>query len=347
MHINYSSYSTLDTEDLKKIIENAQSIIEARDKSLIESIKLKNLNGLIDVLKYNSNKLFSKEVWQELQFNNMTSKDWDFFNFIVKLPQYEEMNKKLRSNNGLNKTQEAIVASFADKKLFDLFMEEPNYKNLIKDLARSHAIENTTSKEVINTLLEHKILLADKDLLNQAISRQKGNFLEYFIENKTFDLHHGHYAQIYEKGWSYLNDKVLDIVKDNYKGYQYNNLKRLLENLSNGFSSKAYYEQYKQFVKLDTPIILRTLKVHEAHVEDVTELIKTFNNLSPTQNNKFMDVAQALVEKKPEFLELFKKSCDLATNKKFKTIYLKVIECLDISSSLEIKEVNNSSKLKI
>jgi hypothetical protein len=346
MQIDYDSYTKMDIKELEKVVAHAKNILNLREQKLVNSFKNKDLNALKSALEFNVDKKIPSKAWVELNFENMKYQDLEFFNFCVNLPDYKKKDDDPFKR--LSKTEQAVISSFSDEKLFNVFVNDTKYMDMIANLSSIYAVEITTPKKIIKELIDGKFLIVDNKLLNEVINTGRENFLEYFFENKTYNFTKDDYKDLYERTWSYLSDHLLDMIKNNYPEYKEITLSELVQPVETAYGKDPNYERYKKFLKIDKNSFIRALNDHSFDEYVIPHLIRAFNNLSPAEDDKFFSFVDIVIAKHPELIHLFKENKSLVTSGHFKKTYEKVTNYVEFQSDLPRNESNtNSAKIKL
>jgi hypothetical protein len=345
MNIDYDAYNQMDVKELEKIVSHAKNILNLREQKVTNAFKNKDLIALKAALKLNADQKIPRNAWEELKFNDFKYEDLEFFNFCTTLPKFKENDDD--PFNALSKTQQAVLGAFADKRLFDYFIAIPTYAKILKEYAQDFAVAKITSKEMIELLLSHKLLEANKDLLDTVINSGNDIFLEYFFENKTYPFSKEDYKDLYNRTWTYLSDSLLDFIKEKYPEHKDISLSDLVGPVKVNHGKDADYERYKKFLKIEQKSFIRTLNTHNFDKNTVAHLIRAFNNLAPAENEKFMAFTDLIISNHPDLIPVFKEQKSLVTSGHFKKIYEKVANYADFQIDLERKETQPSNRMKI
>lgn len=345
MRIDYDSYNNMDVKELEKVVAHAKNILNLREQKITNSFINKDLVALKAALEFNSEQKIPHKAWEVLDFSKMKYEDLEFFNYCIKLPKYEQHNNDAFQR--ISKTNQAIISSFSDEKLFKTFMSNDYFINDIHRLAPEYAVEITTPKEIIKELIDNKILNTDSNLLDKVVNSGKENFLEYFFENKVYNLTKDNYKDLYLRTWNYLNDDLLEIIKENYPEHKDIPLSNLIKPVETHFGKDPDYEKYKKFLKIDQNSFIRALNTHHFEKEIIPHLIRAFNNLAPAENEKFMVFTNFIIDNHPEFVSVFKEQKSLAASGHFKKVYEKVLNYADFQIDLVRNDGISNNRLKL
>ena len=345
MQIDYDAYNQMDVKELEKIVSHAKNILNLREQKVTNAFKNRDLIALKAALELNKDQKIPRNAWDQLQFNDFKFENLDFFNFCTTLPKFKEHDDD--PMDALSKTQQAVIGAFSDKRLFDYFIQNPTYAKILKENAKDFAVAKTTSKEIIELLLNHKFLEANQDLLDTVINSGNEMFLEYFFENKTYPFSKEDYKELYDRTWTYLSDSLLDVIKEKYPEHKDISLSDLVGPVKVNHGKDADYERYKKFLKIEQKSFIRTLNTHYFDKNTVAHLIRAFNNLAPAENEKFMAFTDLIISKYPDLICVFKEQQSLVTSGHFKKIYEKIANYADFQVDLERKDGQETNRLKI
>lgn len=345
MQIDYDAYTKMDVKELEKIISHAKNILNLREQKITNAFKNKDLVALKEALEFNQEHAIPRKAWEELNFANMKYEHLEFFNFCTTLPKFKENDSD--PFNALSATQQAVISSFSDKRLFDYFIKNPAYVEIIKENTQDFAVAKTTSKEMIEALLNHKFLNPNKDLLDTVINSGNETFLEYFLDNNTYNFNEKDYKEIYNRTWTYLSDNLLDRIKEKYPEHKDISISELVGQVSVNHGKDPDYERYKKFLKVDQLPFIRALNTHSFDKEVMGHLIKAFNNLSPKEDEKFMAFTDLIISNYPDLIPVFKEKQSLVTSGHFKKLYEKVANYADFQADLPRNEGESTNRMKI
>lgn len=345
MQIDYDAYAKMDVKELEKVISHAKNILNLREQKIKNAFTNKDLTALKEALEFNQDQKIPKNAWEELKFNDLKYENLEFFNFCTTLPKFKENDDD--PFNALSKTQQAVIRSFSDQRLFNYFIKNPSYAKILKENAQDFAVAKTTSKEMIEVLLSNNFLNPNKELLDTVINSGNETFLEYFFENNTYNFIKEDYKELYNRTWTYLSDNLLDIIKDSYPEHKDISISELVVQVKVNHGKDPDYERYKKLLKIDQAPFIRALNTHTFDKDVVGHLIRAFNNLAPAENEKFMAFTDLIIGKHPDLIPVFKEKQSLVTSRHFKKIYEKVANYADFQVDLDRKEGQTGNRIKI
>lgn len=346
--INTNNYNDIEQKDLLALTMYLNQLVEEREKMVLKSIVNKDVMAFKSALSHNKDKVLSKRAWQTINFGDMKEEHLDFFICISQLPDYKEND--ISNNNRLNKTDTAMYAALHDEKLFDYFIEKPEYLKSIKHVVSEYGLSPQIPKNNIEKLFNKSLLNLNKGLMNEIIFDNRTNYLEYLLENKLIKLSKEQLKDIYMQNWNNANDQFISLLCNNFSEYKEIKLFELINKLDrprgrpNGRSEM--YEKYKSFTKLEDGIFIRTIKNHPMTIDDVRTLTASFNTLSPEQDEKFHKFINLVVEQSKECMIAVKEHSDVI-NTQFKEEYIKAINYIDLNIDLDKQETLAPKKLKI
>jgi hypothetical protein len=342
--IDINDYNEIEQSELIELTIHLNALVQKREEEIIKAIIEKDLDALQTALKFNKEKTLSYKAWQTLNFGDMTNEHLDFFIYVSSLPEYESKDSR---SELLTKTGTAIYAALHDDKLLDFFLDKPKYEDLLKKIVFEYGLSEKIPKENIKKLLEKDLIKLNTGLINSVLFNNRSNYLEYLIENKLVDFKKDDIVKIYLKNW-FNNNKFTSLIVNNFQYLKDIPLNALINkteivNLKSSLKS-PFYERLKSFVKLEDDIFLRTIKSHFITTDDIKNLVVTFNNLSPKQDEKFHKFVNLIVNEFPEHMATLKEQI---LEYPLNVEYEKAINYIDLNINLKENENIVAKKIKI
>ena len=353
MEFDLEKYVNLEKKELEASIKKAEEnlislkkILMERDNQSYKAFENYDLDLLKKSLEHNEAKVLDSQIWAILTFRYINENHIDFIKYVMNLPEYKVNNN---SNYGpISRTSEAVLKGFTNKKLFDFFIANEQFKKsfdfLLNDEDNNQGINPNVPNEIIKELFDRKMLHPSKELVQCFINKNCFNFLDYLYENKIYAFDKEDYHQIYSSCWKNSNETIYKWVTEEYP--EYKNIK--LDNLVNkGLTSKQtdFCRNYKIFLDLSDEVFLNTIRVHPSSQVEVTYIIHTLN--SSNEYNKFHKFVELLVSEKPEMIPYLKSAKKHIKSSLLMTEFGKAMEYIEMKENLSSSNEKTKKKLKL
>jgi len=341
MFKNNKKYEDMELDDLEAINEEISTILHQRNEKILEAIRNYNIDTLEEALVNNKHRRLPENAWQELSFSEMTEEDIDFFLYMRKLPQYESKDNRIYRRYGLMTfTEEAVHNGLYNEKLFDFFIDHPEFSKNLKDAIEHWGLSDDIPKTIINKMFDLDILNREDDFLDDIVNSEYDNYIEYLLESNIFQLKSYHYEKIYSSKWNHNNTHILDIVKEQYPKYNEIPLFTLIQTLDENqmFDQEDKVRGYTSFCSLDKDKVSSILEIHPFTKDDFKFILAIlsvdYDSDYEIENDKFINVMEIVSNKYPKYVVELK---DLVQSSKLKPIFNTYLNYASLHADLEVK----------
>lgn len=357
-NINYKSLSETELKDIKK---NIDAILTDREERMTKAVKDRNLKELKSILKENIDHDLPTSNWKSLSFHKLNFDDLDFFLYVRKLPGYQIFDDESKDKiHKRSKTRDAIWSGLHDKKLFNYFINNPEFSPLVKETINESYLflQYEIPTEVIHELFQRKMLSPTKDLFDKSLKEQCLNYLECFIKDNLLDISQDVFYQIYVNNWTKMGNDIFKLMDEKYPDYKNIKLSELMHKSYNG--SNYHYQfppqllaKFKHFINCEDDLFCKIIETHKIEQYDIHSMLWALSDASPTQDEKFYKFVCLIADKYPNLVKEIKEYKSPFTQP-FREIFSTVINNIEkielnmmLNNELNENLTINNKKIKL
>lgn len=310
--IDYKNYLTMNNNDLKKLIEHAQNILDVRQQDEIDAMMNMDKAALLKTFEQNDSRELSHKAWQAFNIYNVTFDTLDFFELLRTLPQYELKNKQKYPESY---EQRLTDKAFENIDYLNYFLSKEDYRSIIiKQIGTRNPFKyvNPHNYLIVDTLIEKGLLQKpNNEILNQIKQwpnpERYTGYLEYALTNHNVVLPKEQAQEFFKQYWANCNTRLVNTLWNEYCS----DIKMDLDQGVKSYSTTMYpdkAEMYANFVSTSKEHFKLGLKIFDVTIDSVSQLMNAMRKSITNDYNLNNRIDQSVVDNMVELFSYVKQN---------------------------------------